>query len=222
MRLGFAQLREFGRDVGHRAVVLAQLFTAAGPSGRRRVSLRAQHVGEGTDPVGHRPGGVTGVVGRPADQLVPVAGHQLGRPALGEPTYRELSTGLGQKSQRGDRQIVVAVPEPDPAGLGEQVQARRPTSAARTSARRLPGRGLTLGDHHVEVTAHSGRAQLQLGRHVNRGDGASFQQQPGYRQASSAVAGLRAMPVAHARLSSSGFHNTSVAYFGPNVQIAPP
>jgi hypothetical protein len=133
-----AQLRELGRDVRDRAVVLAELAAGADLVGRRSVALAGQRLGQRLDLL--------------------LGGADLGAVPLldgGDPEGGELgdglvAAGLGQEPQRGRGQVVVRVREAAPALRGEQELPRRPATPAlgaasgaargRSPARRRPAR----------------------------------------------------------------------------------
>ena len=126
--LHLAQLGELGGHVGDRAVVLAQLLaghtTQGDRLGRRSVSLVGQRRGERLGPV-RRGGGGRDHGAVPLDHGV--------HPLPGEVAYRFAPAAVGQEAQRRDGEVVVGVPEPCPAGLGEQEELGRAAAAAEGS-----------------------------------------------------------------------------------------
>ena len=103
---------------------------------------------------------------------------------------------LGEVAQRGDGEIVVAVAETDPAGVGEQVLPRWAATAATGPARRGSHLGLAVGDQRVEVAAHGRLGEPQSGRDIGSGDRPLLHEQARHRLPRAGLA----------------FHNTSVAY----------
>ena len=85
----------------------------------------------------------------------------------------------GEVAQRRDGQVVVAVPEPGPAGVGEQVVPGRAAPTAGAAARSVAHLRLARLDQRVQVPADRGRRQLQLGRHRSRGARPLLHQQAG-------------------------------------------
>ena len=160
--------------VGDRAVVLAELHApvaaAADLADLRRVPPGGQHPGERGDPVLRRADG---------PQLRDGRTQQVVDPLGGEPVERLLPRVRGEVAQRGDGQVVVAVPEPGPACVGEQVVPGRAPPTAGAAARRVAHLRLARLDQRVQVPADRGRRQLQLGRHRCRGARPLLHQQPG-------------------------------------------
>jgi alpha-1,6-mannosyltransferase len=189
--LGLAQLRKLLCHVRDRAVVLTQLRTGTDVLGRRSVTFGAQ-----SDRQQSRPRDRIGRSGH----LGPVPIDQVRYPALGERADRLLSVTLGQKAQRGHRQIVVGVLELRPAGSGEQEHLGRATTAPGTSARCRTVAGLPVRQQDVEVAAHRGGAQPQRVGDLRGRHWSVLQQHPCHRLAGAAV-------------GPDVFHNVHVTYF---------
>ena len=159
--LGLAQLRELRGHVGDRTVVLAKLRADVLPktgcffsriqrtdlTGRRSVAFPAQRGREGLR-ADHR-------VARRGDRRA-VRPDQLLDAAFGEGAHGVFTGVLGEEADGGHGQVVVGVPEPGAAGLGQQEQLRRAAPPAGAAARRVPGLGLTVGEQRVEVPPDGG------------------------------------------------------------------
>ena len=212
LRLGLAQLRKLRRDVGHRAVVLAQLSTGADMLSRRSVALAAQRIGQGFDSRCRVCQG---------EHRLAVPADQVDHPLLGEGTNRVLTAAFGHETQRGHRQVVVGVPEASSSGGSQQVHLRRATPAPPTTPRGGTAEGLPVGQQGVEVTPHRGRAQPERLGDLGRRHRAVFEQLPGHRLAGTAFCTGRQRCL---RLTTRPdvFHNTDVTYFLAEVKYLRP
>ena len=150
-RLGLAQLRELGGNVGNWAVVLTQLHAGTGVLGTGSVSLAGQRHGQGFDPVLATPRT------RPDRHCRGNRGLERARPVGSELGDSDLAAGLPQIAQGGRGQVVIGVREGRSPGVGQRVSTRRaPTSS--TAAR--PGVALRqqiVGDQGVQMAPDSGR-----------------------------------------------------------------
>ena len=147
--LGLAQLRELRGHVGDRAVVLAQLHARGACRCRPRGSARRS-----PGRPARRASAATRSCGAPGRDDLRRGGAEQVRDALGGETVdRLLARVRGEEAQRGDGEVVVAVPEPGPAGVGEQVVPRRAPPAARAAPGRVAQLGLAGLDQRVEVPA---------------------------------------------------------------------
>lgn len=171
LRLGLAQLREFRRDMGYRAVVLTQLRAVTDVLGRGSVAFAAQRVGQ-------RFGARCRV--RQGEDRLAMPADQIAHPLLGERADRVVAAVFGHEPQRGHRQVVVGMPEAGSSGGGEQVQLRRATPAARPAARRGPAEGLLVGEQGVEMAPHRRRAQPEGLGDLGGCNRAVFEQLPGH------------------------------------------
>src|SRR5579863_5109502 len=122
-RLRLAQLRELGRDVRDRAMVLAELLAAAGPqrrgAGRRGgVTVRGQRLRERGDLVR---------AGRRHRRPVPAL--QFGHLPAGELGDRFWPRRLGEEAERAGGQVVVGVLERAAARVGDREQLGRAAAA---------------------------------------------------------------------------------------------
>ena len=119
--LGLAQFREFFGDMGHRAVVLADLHAVdrpADPGGGGDVTGLGQRAGDALG--GRLDIGVLVAVGRldaAQDRVHPPAGERLNR---------FLATDFPQLPHGGGRQVVVGVVELGPPGRGQPEPLGRP------------------------------------------------------------------------------------------------
>ena len=155
------------------------------------------------------------------------------------PSTRLLPRVRGEVAQRGDGQVVVAVPEPGPACVGEQVVPGRAPPAAGAAARRVAHLGLPRLDQRVQVPADRGRRQLQLGRHRSGGARPLLHQQAGDGGAGATLGmarlgtgtgwrprrGTRAPAYGgrvHEGNRTAAFHNTSVTYIAEIGKADPP
>ena len=149
--------------------------------------------------------------------------QQIVDASRGEPGEGLLPRVLGEEAQGGDGQVVVAVPEPGPAGVGEQVLASRTSTPAAAVPGRVAHLDLARLQQRVEMAADGRGRQLQLAGDRRGAARALLHQQPGDRRAGAALG------VAHvgARSADSGtrtpwgrvhdrttaaFHNTNVTY----------
>ena len=143
--------------------------------------------------------------------------EQLDGAVLGEGADGRLAAVLGEEAQRGDGQVVVAVPEPGPARVGEQVLPRRASAAAGpacATASRTSASPASSSASRCRRTA--GAVSAERGRDRGGGAGALLHEQPGDRPPGAAL-GVHAVgrdpgvrgPV---RGGPAAFHNTSVTY----------
>lgn len=211
--LGFAQLRELGGDVGDRAMVLAELFTDTDLTGRRSVTLPGQRRSEGL--------GASGGVRVLGDRVL-MRADQRGDPSLREGLHRVFPGVIGEEADGRGSEVVVGVPEPGPAGFGQQEVLGGTATSAGAAAGRVPGFGLAVGEQRVEVTADGGGADAQLLGHHDGGHRTLFQQQAGHFVPGPALGAdlrgdrldLGAGHVATGLVPRPRlFHNTSVTYF---------
>jgi hypothetical protein len=196
--LGFAQLRELGSDVRHRAVVLTNLH--ARPSNWGVFStgsepLDAQCVREGRHSV---KGAVASDLGI----------HRVGQgrsAVLGEGNDGLLAPGLAEIAQGGGGQVVVGVRESGAPGVGQRVGASWSSAPTVEQAPTLDLDEQPVSDQTVKVTTNAGGGQTQsLGQHGG-GLWSLLQDEPGDRVAGATLGCL------------SYFHNTSMTYFPGQV-----
>ena len=231
--LGLAQLRELRGHMGDRAVVLAQLHApvpaAADLADLRGVAPGGQHVRQGGDPGLRLP--------RP-DDLRRGGAEQVVDALGGETVDGLLARVRGEEAQRGDGEVVVAVPEPGPAGVGEQVVPGRAAPAARAAPGCVAQLGLSRLDQRVQMPADRRRRQLQLGRDRRRGARPLLHQQPGDGGAGAALGMARLGTAAGTGVTATrapahggrvqdgnraaAFHNTSVTYIRMIGKADPP
>ena len=100
--LGLAQLRELGRDVRDRAVVLAQLVADRRGRDRRGVAVVAQRLGQHLGAIARAPA---------LGSELAVAGLELGGAAAGELGDRVVAGRLAQEAQRAGGEVVVGLDE---------------------------------------------------------------------------------------------------------------
>ena len=181
---GVAQLGKFLGDMGHRAVMLADLHTvnrSADPRGGGDVARLGQRAG---DPLGGRLDvGVRRAVG----------GGNIGQdgvdPLPGERLNRVLTADFAQLPHGRRRQVVVGVVELGPAGRGQPVALGGPPASHLLPGRSGRGLGVARLDQRVEMTPHAGGRQAQPVTDFAGGDRSGLHQ-----QAHDGAAGL---PVGH-------------------------
>ena len=170
--LGFAQLREFLGDMGHRAVMLADLHAvdrSAHPRGGGDVAGLGQRAG---DPFGGRLDvGVLGAAGR-----LDVGQDGVDAPA-GERLHRVLTADFPQLPHGRRRQVVVGVVELGPAGRGQPIALGGPPASHLLPCRGGRGLGIAGLDQRIEMTPHAGGRQAQPVTDLTGGDRSGFQQQ---------------------------------------------
>src|SRR5689334_22260300 len=172
--LGLAELRELGRHVRHRAVVLAELRrTFADPDrGRgargRGVAVGGQRLGQRLDPAG---------------QLSP--GHRRRVPALqvghlpaGELGDRLRARRLGQETQRTAGQVVVGVLEGTAARVGDDKHLGRAAPAPVPVGPGRPGLDEALGQQVVQMAADGGGREPEPAAERGRGGRPELEDQP--------------------------------------------
>lgn len=229
-RLGLrlTQLRELRRDVGDWAMMLAQLLASACLRCRGSITLPAQggsqHLGPCLD------------IGLALDRF-PVRADELGNALLGERAYRALPAVLGEKPQRRSSEIIVCVPEPGAAHIGEQEQFRRTAPAPANPSGSIPRLGLTVGQQRIQMSAHRCRADTEIISHCRSCDGTLLEQQPGDLVPRAAIvcdlrgpADIGVLTCFDSLLAtprylvdgSAFFHNTSVSYFHGQSKVAAP
>ena len=212
--LRLAQLRELGGHVRDRAVVLAQLDAPvparADLADLCGVAPGGQHAGQRGHPLLRRP---------PAD-LRGGRPEQLVDALAGETANGRSPAVLGEEAQRGDGQVVVAVPEPGPARVGEQVLPRRSAAAAGPArgASRTSASPASSSASRCRRTAGADSASSD----ATAGGGARslLHQQPGDRPSGCRprtrlhAVGRRPTPASGAGSAAGrpAFHNTSVTY----------
>ena len=118
------------------------------------------------------------------------------------------------------------MPEPGPAGVGEQVVPGRAAPTARAAARRVAHLGLAVGDQRVQMPADGRRRQLQLGRDRGRGDRPLLHQQPGDGRAGAtlgmpASAPAPASDAARAPATAAGSMAARALFTTPVLPISP-
>lgn len=204
-----AQLRELGRDMRDRAVVLTDLHarhTDAGlPGGlcRRSVAMGRERPSEGFGAGGERRIGID-ALGQPGSEALGAM--------LGESHHGLLPAGLAQITQRGVGEVVVGVRERGPAVVGEGVDPSRapaPTMRCRTG---IALDQQTVGDQGVEMATDRCRGQAELFGKCRGALWAALEQAARHRVASAVtrpVAG--AIGVHHGTVRD--FHNISMTYF---------
>jgi len=151
-RLGFrlAQLRELGRHVRDRAVVLAQLLAGHAPDRGRwarggGVTVGGQRLGQRLDPGGElAPGPLAHHRRVPALQVGDLGAGKLGD-GLG-------TCAVGQEPQRACGQVVVGVLECAAPGVGDDEHLGRPASAPVPVGPGRPGLDESLGQEVVQMT----------------------------------------------------------------------
>src|SRR5437667_7555218 len=158
-RLGFglAQLRELGRHVRDRAVVLAELLAGFGPraadsgrrAGRRGVTVGGQGLGERLDPAGQVAPGHRGRV--PALEVRDLPAGELGD--------RVRARRPGRETQRVAGQVVVGVLECAAARVGNNEDLGRAAAAPVPVRPGRPGLDQALGQQVVHVTPDRGRRE---------------------------------------------------------------
>src|SRR5205807_6345046 len=135
--LGLAQLRELGRHVRDRAVVLAELLAGFGPraadggrrAGRRGLAGGGQCLGQRLAPAGQFAAGYR--------RRVPAL--QVGDLPAGELGDRVRARRLGQEAQRVAGQVVVGVLERAAARVGDDEDLGRAAAAAVSVGPGRPG-----------------------------------------------------------------------------------
>lgn len=170
-RLRLAELRELCRHMGYWAMVLAQLGTGSDVLRRRGVTLPAQRVGKCLSP----PRGI-----RFGDHHLPVATDKVADPLLSEQTNGLLATVLGQETQRGDRQVIVGVPEPGPPRRGEEEQLGWTATATATARWRRTGHRLPVREECVEMATHRSRTDPERLGNLRSRHRPALQQNPGH------------------------------------------
>jgi hypothetical protein len=182
-RLGFrlAQLRELGRHVRDRAVVLAELLAGFGldpaaDHGRgrgargRSVAVGGQRLGQGLDPAGQVAPGHRGRV--PA--------LQVGHLPAGELGDRLRARRLGQETQRVAGQVVVGVLERAAARVGDDEDLGRAAAAPVPVRPGRPGLDEALGQQVVQVAPDRGRREPEPAAERGGGRRPEFEDQPRY------------------------------------------
>ena len=155
--LGIAQLGELGRDMAHRAVVLAELRPALGVVRNGGISVVGEAIGERVESIEWRHGIQGGLVAR----------HHLVGALLRESAQGIVAPMRAEISQGADREVVVCDIEYVTAIVGEGEHPRGAPAAARrrgTEGAALSPRDQALGDERVQVPPHHGGAAAQRAR----------------------------------------------------------
>ena len=201
--LGLAQLGELVGDVGHRAVLLAQLVAHHRELPER---WRRSHPSVST-----RASASAGVRSRLLGQQPRAVALDEGHPAAGELHDGLVAAGLGEEAQGGDREVVVLLVEGVAAGLGEREDLRRAAAAAGAVDPALPRLDGAVLDQVVEVAAHRGGRQGQPRGEVGGAGRAVLEDRPGHALARGCVS-------AHGDRCRE-FHNTSVTLMPDRFQV---
>ncbi len=216
LALGLAQLRKLLGDMGHRAMMLADLHAVnrdRPPAWWWRRSRRWSSA----------PATRSAAASTSASTVLS-AGLDTGQDGVdaapGERANRVLAADFPQLPHGGHRQVVVGVVELGPAGRGQPVTLR-----GAPAANLLPGGGgRRLGvarlDQRVQMTPHAGGRQAQPVADLSGGDRSGLQQ-----QAHDGAAGVAIRHNGRGRCVNdwrgsqvrSDFHNTSVTQFRRSV-----
>ena len=175
-RLGFrlAQLRELGRHVRDRAVVLAELLAAFSLADRGRrarrggVAVGGQRLGQRLDPgrelaLGHH-------------RCVPAL--QVSQLPAGELGDRLRTCRFGQEPQRARGQVIVGVLECAPPGVGDDEDLGRPAPAPVPVGPGRPGLDEPFGQEVVQVAPDGRRGEPEPAAQRRGGRWPEFQDQP--------------------------------------------
>ncbi len=170
LRFGLAQLRELGRHVRDRAVVLAELAARGDHRSRCSVTLGGERRSECLGP---------------GERLVTRALHRRPAPVFerGYLVGREGGHGVrsavrGDPAQRRGGQIIVGVRAgAQPGRVGQREHPSRAATAARTTDDLLTRGHVTVVEHRVEVAADRGRAEAQGIAQLRGGRGAVREEQ---------------------------------------------
>ncbi len=174
-RLGFrlAQLRELGRHVRDRAVVLAELLPRRRPDRGRgarggRVAVRRQRLGQRLDPFCE--------VTLSDDRRVPPL--QVGQLPAGELGDGVLSRRLGQEPQRARGQVIIGVLKRAAPVIGDDEHLGWPASAPVPVGPGRPGLDQALGQEVVQVPPDGGRGEPEPAAQCRGGRWPEFEDQP--------------------------------------------
>ena len=197
--LGLAQLRELLGDMGHRAVVLADLGAARGVLGRSREAVGGEGLGEHS-------GALLGLGG--LDQRT-VAVLEFAHAVAGEGDDCLISPGALQVAQGVGGKTVISLFEMIAAGIGDDEDLGRTATTPGADDALFAGLDDPVGQQLIQVSAHGGRCEPEPLRKIDRRGRAFLEDRVGDTFTGWCIVDGRRL------LDPNVFHNTIVPLIHP-------